>query len=151
MICPYCRSKDIMVVDSRDVDEKSVRRRRACASCGKRFTTYERMESAGVLVVKRDSRREQFDRNKIVGGIARACEKRPVSAEKIDWIADRVELKIRDMGTNEVASGKIGDLVMTELLKVDSVAYIRFASVYKQFDSPSEFVKVISILKSGGK
>ena len=151
MICPYCRSKDIMVVDSRDVDEKSVRRRRACASCGKRFTTYERMESAGVLVVKRDSRREQFDRNKIVGGIARACEKRPVSAEKIDWIADRVELKIRDIGTNEVASGKIGDLVMTELLKVDSVAYIRFASVYKQFDSPSEFVKVISILKSGGK
>jgi transcriptional repressor NrdR len=151
MICPYCHSKNIMVVDSRDVDEKTVRRRRACSNCSKRFTTYEKIEMSNIMVIKKEDKREQFDKNKIINGMIKACEKRPVSSERINAMADRIESKIRKNGINEIKSSKIGDMVMLELLKADPVAYIRFASVYRQFDSPAEFTKVIEIFKSKDK
>jgi len=157
MRCPYCGSTNTMVVDSRFVEaDNSIRRRRLCNSCKRRFTTYERIDTVKVTVIKKDGTREPFDRSKIVNGISKACEKRPISRERIDAIADKIEAKLMAQNKKEVTSREIGELVMKELYKLDPVAYIRFASVYKNFDSPDEFRKIAILMrnkrnKGGGK
>lgn len=132
MRCPYCRYRDSRVVDSR-TGEHEIRRRRECAACGGRFTTYERVEMSPVRVVKKDGRREPFDREKVAAGVRRACEKRPVSAEAIDDLVSEVERRVRQSGQREVASAQIGEMVMELLRDLDQIAYVRFASVYRQF------------------
>ncbi len=150
MRCPFCGNEETKVIDSRITEEgKVVRRRRECPNCGNRFTTYERVE-LNVVVVKRDGRREKFDRDKIVNGMVKACEKRPVSMEAIEEAATRIEETIRNEGRKEVSSDYIGKLVMNELKKLDAVAYVRFASVYKQFADISEFEKILEELKKKG-
>jgi len=142
MRCPYCGSTNTIVVDSRFVEaDNSIRRRRLCNSCKRRFTTYERIDTVKVTVIKRDGTREPFDRSKIVNGISKACEKRPISRERIDAI-DKIEAKLMAQNKKEVTSREIGELVMKELYKLDPVAYIRFASVYKNFDSPESLGKL---------
>ncbi|MBU2638422.1 MAG: transcriptional regulator NrdR [Nanoarchaeota archaeon] len=134
MKCPYCKHEDTKVTDSRDnPDEAIVRRRRECPKCQKRFTTYERVETANILVIKKDQKREQFDREKLKKGLLKACEKRPIPLEKIDAAVSEIEFKIANSGETEVSSKKIGELVMSSLKKLDKVAYIRFASVYREF------------------
>ncbi len=150
MRCPYCRSNNTEVIDSRDtVNGESIRRRRQCASCKKRFTTYERVDLAEITVIKKDSTRQQFDRTKILSGIMRACEKRPISREQMEGIVEKIEGKIRAQGVHEIESSRIGDMVVKELFKLDPVAYIRFASVYKNFGSPEEFRKAVFLFKKG--
>ncbi len=151
MRCPYCGSNDISVLDSRDVEDDSIRRRRACEKCKRRFTTYEKTDFGNIIVIKKDNSREKFDGQKILNGIMRACEKRPVSIETMERIVSKIERGIRSSGKGEIKTSKIGDMVAKELLRVDQVAYIRFASVYKRFDSPKEFVQVISTFKSSKK
>lgn len=151
MRCPYCKNEDTDVIDSREVMDKDVtRRRRECAGCRRRFTTYERAEIDQITVIKKDKKREQFDRNKVLAGIIRACEKREVSRQAMEDMADRIEARIRASGRNEVTSKRIGDMVVRELFRLDPVAYIRFASVYNNFDSPEEFRRAISLF-SGEK
>lgn len=141
MRCPYCGYKEDKVVDSRSTAEDSaVRRRRECLKCGKRFTTYEYVEEVSLAVTKKDGRHEPFDRKKIVAGIMRACEKRPVSIEKIEEIVTQVERAIQKKSDREVASSRIGELVMEKLKALDDVAYVRFASVYRQFKDVSQFM-----------
>jgi transcriptional repressor NrdR len=141
MRCPFCRHRSNRVVDSRmSGDGATIRRRRVCSSCKRRFTTYERVEEAAPMVVKKDGRREPFDRAKIIAGIKRACEKRPVSMETIEQIADRVEAAFAERGEREVQSSFIGSTVMNELHEVDQVAYVRFASVYRSFKDIDEFM-----------
>ncbi len=145
MRCPYCKSNNTEVVDSRDsVNADSVRRRRECTDCKGRFTTYERVDLADISVVKKDGTRQPFDRNKILNGIIYACGKRPISREQMEAIVDRIDGKIRASGIREIESRKIGDMVVKELFKLDPVAYIRFASVYNNFDSPEEFRQAIA-------
>ncbi len=132
MQCPYCRHRDSRVVDSR-TGEHEIRRRRECAACSGRFTTYERVEMSPVRVVKKDGRREPFDREKVAAGVRRACEKRPVSAEAVDDLVSEVERRVRQSGQREVASAQIGEVVMELLRDLDQIAYVRFASVYRQF------------------
>lgn len=152
MRCPFCKSIDTEVVDSREVmGGESIRRRRQCGKCGRRFTTYERIDLAEVTVIKRGGTREPFDRNKVLGGIMKACEKRNVSREAMESITDRIETKLRSEGIREIKSMKIGDMVVAELLRLDPVAYIRFASVYKNFESPDEFRKYVSLLEKRRK
>lgn len=144
MRCPFCRSIDSHVVDSRLGKEGDViRRRRSCLGCARRFTTYERIEEAVPLVVKKDGRREPFDRAKVVGGLQRACEKRPVSVDTIEEVADRVVCHLQDEGSREVASSLIGEAVMRELRDLDTVAYVRFASVYRSFEDVGEFMREV--------
>lgn len=146
MRCPYCLSTDIRVLDSRDVEEEnSVRRRRLCNSCTKRFTTYEKAELIDLVVIKKDKTRQPYDRGKILNGIIRSCEKRPVNMEAIEAITDKLDRKIRGKGVKEITSKKIGEMVIKELVKLDPVAYVRFASVYNQFNSTKEFTKIISM------
>ena len=141
MRCPYCGYKEDKVVDSRSTAEDSaVRRRRECLKCGKRFTTYEYVEEVSLAVTKKDGRHEPFDRKKIVAGIMRACEKRPVSIEKIEEIVTQVERAIQKKSDREVASSRIGELVMEKLKALDDVAYVRFASVYRQFKDVNQFM-----------
>jgi transcriptional repressor NrdR len=141
MRCPFCRNRGNRVIDSRlSNDGMLIRRRRACSACKRRFTTYERVEEAAPMVVKKDGRREVFDRAKIVGGLKRACEKRPVSMETIEQIANNIETTMAEQGDREVASSMIGSAVMNELHKIDQVAYVRFASVYRQFKDIDEFM-----------
>jgi transcriptional repressor NrdR len=132
MKCPYCNRGDSKVIDSRDVSD-AIRRRRECLECGARFTTYERMQTAPMLVVKKDGRREEFSRDKIVSGIRKACAKRPVSQETIEQMVDDIEDQLRKSGKGEVTAPVIGDMVMERLRQLDGVAYIRFASVYRDF------------------
>ncbi len=140
MKCPYCTDIESKVVDSRATEENTtVRRRRECLGCGKRFTTYERIDELPVMVVKRDGRRERFDRNKILNGLLRSCEKRPISREQVEGIVDLVEQKIRNQMKDEVQSTAIGELVMNDLCQLDEVAYVRFASVYRQFKDIENF------------
>ncbi|HSU91635.1 MAG TPA: transcriptional regulator NrdR [Sporolactobacillaceae bacterium] len=140
MRCPFCRKRGNRVVDSRlSADGGMIRRRRMCTACKKRFTTYERVEESAPMVVKKDGRREPFDRAKIVAGLKRACEKRPVSMETIEQIANRIEMTLSEQGDREVASNAIGSAVMNELHKMDQVAYVRFASVYRSFKDIEEF------------
>lgn len=135
MRCPYCRAPDTRVVESRGAeDETVIRRRRECPTCGRRFTTYEKVEESPLYVVKRDGRREIFDRGKILRGLLTASEKRPLGVETLEELAARIEGKIREGGAREVPSRTIGEMVMAELRALDEVAYIRFASVYRRFD-----------------
>ncbi len=141
MRCPFCGYKEDKVVDSRaTAEESAIRRRRECLKCGKRFTTYEYVEEVSLLVIKKDGRREAFDRKKILAGIIRACEKRPVSVEKMEEIVTQVERLIQKKSDREVPSTKIGELVMEKLKSIDDVAYVRFASVYRQFKDVGQFM-----------
>ena len=141
MKCPFCGYKEDKVVDSRaTAEESAVRRRRECLKCGKRFTTYEYIEEVSLLVIKKDGRREAFDRKKILAGIIRACEKRPVSVEKMENVVVQVEHSIQKKNDREVSSSKIGELVMEKLKFIDDVAYVRFASVYRQFKDVGQFM-----------
>ncbi|MDP8921677.1 MAG: transcriptional regulator NrdR [Chloroflexota bacterium] len=140
MRCPFCSSRDTRVLDKRDADDVSVtRRRRECQSCGGRFTTYERPEMAALMVVKKDGRRQPFDRAKLRASIQTACTKRPISAETIERLVDGIEAELRARDTLEVPSKVLGDVVVERLRSVDQVAYIRFASVYRQFADISSF------------
>ena len=141
MRCPYCSENEDRVIDSRVSREGDViRRRRECVGCERRYTTYERVEEMLPLVVKKDGRREAFDRLKITSGLKKACEKRPISAEVIEKIADGIEARFQEEGGKEVASGEIGEAVMEALQDLDPVAYVRFASVYREFRDVDEFM-----------
>jgi len=141
MRCPFCRDLENRVVDSRlGKDGDAIRRRRHCERCGRRFTTYERVEEALPMVVKKDGRREPFERAKIVNGIKRACEKRPVSVDTIEALTDSIERQLQESGEREVTSRAIGEAVMREMHDVDGVAYVRFASVYRSFRDVHEFM-----------
>lgn len=146
MKCPYCKNETTNVVDSREVMEKDVtRRRRECEKCGRRFTTYERAEIEEITVIKRNNTRQQFDRNKVLNGIMKACEKREISRSVMEEIVDRIESRIRSRNSMEITSREIGNMVVKELQKLDPVAYIRFASVYENFGSPEEFSNAVSM------
>lgn len=132
MNCPFCQYHDSKVVDSREVSD-GIRRRRECLACGSRFTTYERLQVAGLFVIKKDQRREEFNRDKLLTGLRKACEKRPLPTGTIDRIAEDIETDLYSMGKAEIPSAVIGDMVMKRLKKLDYIAYIRFASVYRQF------------------
>lgn len=147
MNCPYCNNPDTKVIDSRPTEEgHAIRRRRGCDKCNNRFTTYEKVEEAILTVVKSGNRREEFDRNKILRGVVRACEKRPVSMETMEKIVDNIERNIANLMVKEIDSKYIGEQVMEELKKVDEVAYIRFASVYRQFTDVDTFIQEIEKL-----
>ena len=132
MNCPYCGYYDSKVIDSREVNE-GIRRRRQCLSCGSRFTTYERLQLASLFVIKKDERREEFSRNKLLTGVRRACEKRPLSSDIVDKLVDDIEAELYHLGKAEIPSAVIGDMVMERLKSLDYIAYIRFASVYREF------------------
>ncbi len=149
MMCPYCASEDTKVVDKRSSDDKTFRRRRECEKCQKRFTTYERIEIVPLTIIKRDGRREDFDRNKIRIGIMKACEKRPINQEKIEKVVDEIENELMNMDTTEIKSKVIGDMVIEKLKSLDEVAYIRFASVYKKFKDIESFERELKELKRG--
>jgi len=139
--CPYCEYQESKVVDSRPTDEgQAIRRRRECISCGKRFTTYEKIEELPIVVVKKDGNRQVYDRNKLMNGIIKACEKRPVSMSSIEQIVDDIEKTIFNSLENEITSTQIGELVMNKLKDIDEVAYVRFASVYRQFKDVNSFM-----------
>ena len=141
MRCPFCNQDNSKVVDSRPVeDTNSIRRRRMCESCGKRFTTYEKEETIPLSVIKKDQTREQYDRAKIQDGILRACYKRPIPIEKIEMTMDSIEGDIFDSADREIASTRIGEIVMEHLKDLDAVAYVRFASVYREFKDVSTFM-----------
>jgi len=141
MKCPYCGYKEDKVVDSRaTAEESAVRRRRECLKCGKRFTTYEYIEEVSLMVIKKDGRRQAFDRKKILSGIIRACEKRPVSMDKMEELVVSIERAIQKKPDREVYSSRIGELVMEKLKTLDDVAYVRFASVYRQFKDVGQFM-----------
>lgn len=140
MQCPYCNYKESKVVDSRHTDNKSIRRRRECESCKKRFTTYEIIETTPIMVVKKDNSREVFDREKIKTGIIKSCEKRPVSIEQIESIVSYIENEINKEYLSEINTEKIGEMVMEKLKDIDEVSYVRFASVYRQFKDINTFV-----------
>lgn len=141
MKCPYCGYKEDKVVDSRaTAEESAIRRRRECLKCGKRFTTYEYIEEVSMMVIKKDGRREPFDRKKVLSGIIKACEKRPISMEKMEDIVTQIERAIQKKSDREVFSPRIGELVMEKLKVMDDVAYVRFASVYRQFKDVGQFM-----------
>jgi transcriptional repressor NrdR len=142
MICPQCKADNDKVIETRASGD-AVRRRRECLACSNRFTTYEYVEKATLTVAKRDGRREPFRHEKLISGIRRACAKRPVSSEKMEEIASLVESNLVQFGQQEVSYAILGDLVMKELFKTDPVAYVRFASVYKEFSEVGEFVKLV--------
>ncbi|MDD3268983.1 MAG: transcriptional regulator NrdR [Syntrophomonadaceae bacterium] len=148
MRCPYCHEYESRVVDSRSSEDNSfIRRRRECNACKRRFTTYERLEERVLMVVKKGGSREQFYRDKILNGIARACEKRPVSMEDIENVVAQIERDLRDNFDHEVSSKIIGEKVMDKLQSIDEVAYVRFASVYRQFTDLNSFIRTIEQLK----
>lgn len=141
MRCPYCSYEESRVIDSRPTeDSESIRRRRECSRCGKRFTTYEKIEEIPVRVIKKDGNRQAYDRNKVLRGIVRSCEKRPVSSEQIEEIIEDIEKVIYNSSEREISSEEIGELVMARLKKVDEVSYVRFASVYRQFKDLNSFM-----------
>jgi len=147
MKCPFCKNENDKVIDSRTANEGSViRRRRECEHCERRFTTYERIEEIHMFVVKKDRRREPFDRQKVMAGIFKACEKRPIPLEQQEQIADSLEKVVRDKYDREVPTHVIGEFVMRELAKIDQVAYVRFASVYREFQDISHFMKELKTL-----
>jgi transcriptional repressor NrdR len=147
MRCPFCSHLDDKVVDSRTIKEgELIRRRRECLGCTKRFTTYERIEEIPLMVVKKDGRREGFDRSKIVIGLLKACEKRPVGVEQIEDVVDRIEKDINSSAEKEVSAAKVGEMIMEELKGIDEVSYVRFASVYRQFKDINEFMDVLKTL-----
>lgn len=147
MKCPFCNYEESKVIDSRPTDEgERIRRRRECLKCGKRFTTYEIIETVPIVVVKKDKSREQFDRNKLMGGMLRACEKRPVTLKDLEKAVSEVEAALQNSLDKEVTSEKIGELAMEKLKSIDEVAYVRFASVYRQFKDIQTFVEEVTKL-----
>ena len=147
MKCPFCDDLEDKAVDSRMAKEGQViRRRRECLSCKRRYTTYERVEESLPMVVKKDGRREPFDRQKILSGITKACEKRPISVSTIEAVTDRIEKRIQEMGETELSSNAIGEEVMRELHNIDQVAYVRFASVYREFKDIDQFMDELKVL-----
>ena len=144
MRCPFCGHMEEKVVDSREArDGEVIRRRRQCLNCGRRFTTYERIEEIQFMVVKKDGRREPFDRNKILSGLLKATQKRPVGVAELEKIADEVEARLLEKPDREISSHEIGELIMNHLYHLDEVAYVRFASVYRQFRDVNEFVEEV--------
>ena len=147
MRCPYCSFQESKVIDSRPAEEgTTIRRRRECLNCGKRFTTYEIIERLPLLVVKRDGSRQSFDRMKLIGGMVKACEKRPVPVDAIEHIADEIEQELQSSLEREVSSDQIGEMVMERLKTLDQVAYVRFASVYRQFKDINTFLEELNKL-----
>jgi transcriptional repressor NrdR len=147
MKCPYCQNIDTKVIETRVSDSNgSIRRRRMCEKCSNRFTTFERIENTPIAVIKKDNTRQPFDRNKILSGLIRACIKRNISTAMLEKIVDDIESEIRNFHSNEISAKEIGDLVLKKLRNLDKVAYIRFASVYKQFDSIKQFTSELSEL-----
>ena len=147
MKCPYCSFEESKVIDSRPTDEgERIRRRRECLNCQKRFTTYEIIESLPIIVIKKDKSREVFNRDKLLNGLLRACEKRPVSLEKLENVIDEIEAVLQNSLDREVSSDKIGELVMDKLKDVDEVAYVRFASVHQRFSDIHEFMTALKEL-----
>ena len=141
MKCPFCGHPENKVVDSRESEEaQSIRRRRECLSCERRFTTYERVDEIPYMVVKKDGRREKFDRQKVLAGLLRACEKRPVSTNRLEEIVNEIEVKVADSPDREIPSTQIGEILMSRLRELDKVAYVRFASVYLDFKDVKEFM-----------
>lgn len=141
MKCPYCSSDNTRVIDSRPADDNnSIRRRRLCDVCGKRFTTYEKVETIPLIVIKKDNNREQYDRSKIEAGILRACHKRPVSVNQINQLVDEIETEIFNREEKEISSSDIGEIVMDKLKDLEAVAYVRFASVYREFKDINTFM-----------
>lgn len=148
MKCPHCGNNESKVLDSRDVDD-SVRRRRQCLKCKGRFTTYERIQKIGLFVIKKDKRRELFDKSKLLNGIRKACEKRPITAHVIDKLADDIEIELYKQGKQEIASTDIGDMVMSSLKNIDHIAFIRFASVYREFTDITRLKQEVDSLAGG--
>lgn len=149
MKCPYCGKENTRVIDSRPTDDSSIRRRRQCDECGKRFTTYEKVETLPLIVVKKDNNREPYDREKIVAGIVRSCHKRPISMKQINDMVDDIEGQIFNMEEKEIPTTTIGSIVIDKLKDLDEVAYVRFASVYREFKDVNTFMDEIKkILKS---
>ena len=147
MKCPFCGYAESKVLDTRSCDDGSkIRRRRECLSCAKRFTSYETIELVPIMVIKRDNTREQFDRNKLMNGILRACQKRPVSVETVQKVVDEIEYTLQNKLVSEVTSAEIGELTMEKLKGTDDVAYVRFASVYRQFGDLNTFMKELKKL-----
>ena len=141
MKCPYCKYTERKVIDSRPtVDGESIRRRRICQQCGKRFTTYETIESRSLMVIKKDGSRQQYDREKLMRGILKACQKRPVTKAQMDDLLSNIEKELYDQQEDEVSSMTIGEMVVERLIDIDEVAYIRFASVYRDFDDVDSFM-----------
>ena len=144
MKCPFCGNDNTRVIDSRPADDNfSIRRRRLCDECGKRFTTYEKVETIPLIIIKKDNNREQYDRAKLEAGVLRACHKRPVSVDQISHLIDEVETEIFNMEEKEIPSNVIGELVMDKLREIDAVAYVRFASVYREFKDVNTFMDEI--------
>jgi transcriptional repressor NrdR len=152
MRCPFCGHAEDRVVDSRELSEGSqVRRRRECLSCARRFTTYERVEEVPALVVKRDGRREPYDRTKVLAGVVRACEKRPVSSSHLEAMADEVEAALARRDDREIRAEEIGQILMAKLRELDQVAYVRFASVYRRFEDIEQFLVELQHLRREGE
>lgn len=151
MRCPYCDYMESKVVDSRPTEEgQAIRRRRECMDCGKRFTTYEKIEEIPIIVVKKDGNRQSYNRNKLLNGIIKSCEKRPVSMNTIESLVDNIEKKISNSLEREVTSMEIGEMVMNKLKEVDEVAYVRFASVYRQFKDVNSFMEELKKILDEG-
>ncbi|MDO4296687.1 MAG: transcriptional regulator NrdR [bacterium] len=147
MKCPFCNEQDTKVIDSRPADDNSsIRRRRQCERCGKRFTTYEKLETVPLMVIKKDNSRENYDRSKIEKGVLQSCHKRPVSPQQISDLIDEIEARIFSMEEKEIATSSIGELVMEKLQQIDEVAYVRFASVYREFKDVDSFMQELSKL-----
>lgn len=152
MKCPYCNRESTKVVDSRPAENNSIRRRRQCESCGKRYTTYERIENVPLIVIKKDQNREPYNRSKIEAGIIRSCHKRPVSVNQITGLVDEIENTIFNLDVKEISSNQIGEILMNKLKDFDSVAYVRFASVYREFKDVNTFMDEIKkLLDNSGK
>lgn len=152
MKCPFCAFPDTKVVDSRpDKDSSAIRRRRECESCSRRFTTFERIEEVLPMILKKDGRREPYNRNKITGGLKKACEKRPVSMDTIEELANRLEARLLESGEKEISGHFIGEWIMNELHDLDEVAYVRFASVYRSFRDITEFMSELQNLLKGNE
>ncbi len=147
MKCPYCGSEEFKTLETRDSQENTTRRRKECVKCGKRFTTYEYIETVELMVRTKDGKIERFDVNKIIRGLQKACEKRPVTMEQINSLANKIRQDLMSRGKEEVASQEIGDLVMQYLKSLDRIAYIRFASVYKKFEEPEDFRQLLLDVK----
>lgn len=147
MNCPFCNYSDTKVIDSRPTDEgQAIRRRRECLKCAKRFTTYEKIEQVPLIVVKKDGNRQQYDRNKIINGILKACEKRPVSVDMVEGMVNEIEKELYNSMEKEITSQYIGSMVMNNLKKIDEVSYVRFASVYRQFKDLNTFMEELNKL-----
>ena len=149
MKCPFCGNDNTKVIDSRPTDDSSIRRRRQCESCGKRFTTYEKVETIPLIIIKKDNNREAYDRSKIESGVLRACHKRPVSAAQITKLVDEVENEIFNLEEREIPSDIVGEILMRKLKSLDEVAYVRFASVYREFKDLNTFMDELKNVMAG--